>query len=108
MSTCSNLQAIDWSDISFTSPPGSYKLMNLDSDDCQLLAKTYQAMYPNRHIEAFTVAEVCRKYSSVTLSGEKIGSRLECHSLRSARLMASWANQEGKVDPSDLALSSFL
>ena len=53
-----------------------------------------------RHIEAFTVAEVCRKYSSVTLSGEKIGSRLECHSLRSARVMASWANQEGKVDPS--------
>lgn len=100
MSTCSSLQAIDWSDISFISLPGSYKLMNLDSDDRQLLAKTYQAMYPNRHIEAFMVAEVCRKYSSVTLSGEKIGSRLECRSLRSARVMASWANQEGKVDPS--------
>ena len=111
MSTCSNLEPIDWSDISFISVPGSYKLMNLDSDDRQLLAKTYQAMYPNRHIEAFMVAEVCRKYSSVTLSGEKIGSRLECRSLRSARVMASWANQEGKVDPSAEirpGLSSFL
>ena len=63
-------------------------------------------MYPNKHIEAFMVAEVCRKYSSVTLSGEKIGSRLYCRSLRSARIMGSWAKliHQHKLD---LALPSF-
>ena len=58
---------------------------------------TYQCMYPNKHILPGMVGEVCRKYSSVLLAGEKIGSRLECRSLRSARIMASWADQDGQV-----------
>ena len=73
--------------------------MNLDSDDRQLLTETYKALYSNKHIRADMVSEVCRKYSSVTLDGEKIGSRLECRSLRSARVMASWADQDGQVNP---------
>ena len=73
------------------------KLMQLDSDDRQLLAETYQSMYPDKHILPDMVGEVCRKYSSVLLAGEKIGSRLECRSLRSARIMASWADQDGQV-----------
>ena len=74
-----------------------YKLMQLDSDDRQLLAKTYQSMYPDKHTLPSMVGEVCRKYSSVLLAGEKIGSRLECRSLLSARMMALWADQDGQV-----------
>ena len=74
-----------------------YKLMQLDSDDRQLLAKTYQSMYPDKHTLPSMVREVCRKYSSVLLAGEKIGSRLECRSLLSARMMALWADQDGQV-----------
>ena len=71
--------------------------MQLDSDDCQLLEETYQAMYPDKHMLPGMVGEVCRKYSSVLLAGEKIGSRMECRSLQSARIMASWADQDGQV-----------
>ena len=51
MSTHGQLGAcIDWSDITYISLPSAYKLMQLDSDDRQLLAETYQCMYPNKHI----------------------------------------------------------
>ena len=99
MSTHNQLGIFNLSDISYLSLPSAYKLMNLDSDDRQLLTETYKAMYPDKHIRADMVSEVCRKYSSVTLAGEKIGSRLECRSLRSARVMASWADQDGQVNP---------
>ena len=88
---------IDWSNITYISLPSAYKLMQLDSDDRQLLAEIYQCMYPDKHILPGMVGEVCRKYSSVLLAGEKIVSRLECRSLRSARIMASWADQDGPV-----------
>ena len=98
MSTHGQLGAcIDWCDITYIALPSAYKLMQLDSDDRQLLAETYQSMYPDKHILPGMVGEVCRKYSSVLLAGEKIGSRLECRSLRSARIMASWADQDGQV-----------
>ena len=46
------------------------------------------------------VSEMCRKYSSVIfIAGEKIGSMLECRSLRSARVMASWADHDGQIKP---------
>ena len=54
-------------------------------------------MYPEKHILRGMVREVRCKYSSVLLAGEKIGSRLECRSLRSARIMASWVDQDGQV-----------
>ena len=73
--------------------------MHLDSDDHQLLTETYKAMYPNKYIRADVVSEVCRNYSSVTLAREKIGSRLECRFLPSARVMASWVDQDGQVNP---------
>ena len=98
MSTHGQLGAcIDWSDITYITLPSAYKFVQLDSDDRQLLAETYQAMYPDKHILPGMVGEVCRKYSSVLLAGEKIGSRLECRSLWSARIMASWADQDGQI-----------
>lgn len=88
---------IDWSDITSITLPRAYKLMQLDSDDRQLLAETYQAMYQDNHILPGMIGEVCRKYSPVLLAGEKISSRLECRSLRSARITASWAGQYVQV-----------
>ncbi|KAK2556320.1 Latent-transforming growth factor beta-binding protein 1 [Acropora cervicornis] len=98
MSTHGQLGAcIDWSNITYISLPSAYKLMQLDSDDRQLLAETYQCMNPDKHILPGMVGEVCRKYSSVLLAGEKIVFRSECRSIRSARIMASWADQDGQV-----------
>ena len=96
-----NLGGFDWSDFaSLITLPSAYKLMHLDTDDRQLLAQTYQAMYPEKSIMANMVSEVSRRYVCVYLSGEKIGSKLECRALRSARIMASWAKNDGQIDPS--------
>ena len=100
IATSTNLGSINWSEISSITLPSAYKLMHLDADDRQLLAETYQAMYPEKHIEVNMVSEVSRRYVSVHLAAEKIGSKLECRSLRSARVMASWAGNNGKIDPS--------
>ena len=93
-----NVRLIQWANISCISLPSAYKLMYLDQDDQQLLANTYSYMYPDQTIEFNSIGEVARKYSSVTLAGEKFGSKHECRSLRSARVMASWAGKDGAVN----------
>lgn len=76
IATSANLGSINWSEISSITLPSAYKLMHLDADDHQLLVETYQAMYPEKHIEVNMVSEVSRRYVSVHLAGEKIGSKL--------------------------------
>ena len=100
IATSASLGSINWSEISSITLPSAYKLMHLDADDHQLLVETYQAMYPEKHIELNMVSEVSRRYVSVHLAGEKIGSKLECRSLRSAKVMASWAGNNGEINPS--------
>ena len=108
ISTHAHLGVVDWSDISCLTLPSAYKFMHLDFNDRQLLTETYQAMYPESHIEPVMVGEVCRKYSSVTLAEEKVGSRLECRTLRSARVMASWADNNGHINPSAAVRPGFV
>lgn len=108
IATSTNLGTIQWSDIASLTLPSAYKLMHLDADDHQLLSETYQAMYPEKNIQASMVSEVSRRYVSVYLAGEKIGSKFECRSLRSARVMASWAKNDGKIDPSEAIRPGFV
>ena len=42
--------------INYASHASAYKLMHLDVDDHQLLSETYQAMYPDKNIQANTVS----------------------------------------------------
>lgn len=108
IATSTNLGSIQWSEIALITLPSAYKLMHLDADDHQLLSETYQAMYPEKNIQASMVSKVSRRYLSVYLGGEKIGSKFECRSLRSARVMASWARNHGKIDPSEAIRPGFV
>ena len=45
------------------------------------------------------VSEVVWRNSSVCLAGENIGSKLECRTLRSAGVMASWTDHEDQINP---------
>ena len=87
-----------WTDISCLQLPSAYKLMCLDSDDQLLLVQTYQIMYPGQHIGVDSIAETAPRYATVIIAGEKFGSKLECHTLRSARVMALWAGVDGEVN----------
>lgn len=40
------------------------------------------------------MAETVKKFSSISLGNQRYGSKLECRSLRSARILASWADEE--------------
>ena len=96
-----NLKELNWSDLSFVSLPKSYQRMVLDKDDLSLLLNCYQALYPsNCHIEINCLSPVAKKYAYVCLGTEKFGSKKENKSLRSSRVMASWANMEGSIDSS--------
>ena len=108
IATSANLGSIQWSEITSITLPSAYKLMHLDVDDHQLLSETYQAMYPEKNIQANMVSEVSRRYVSVYLAGEKIGLKLECRSLRPARVMASWTRNDGKIDPSEAIRPGFI
>ena len=94
--------------INYASHASAYKLMHLDVDDHQLLSETYQTMYPQKNIQANTVSKVSRWYVSVYLAEEKIVSKLECRSLRSARAMASWTRNDAKIDPSEAIRPGFV
>ena len=89
---------MQWADITCLELPKAYKLVHLDQDDRQLLAKTYSCMYPGQSIGVDEIGVTARRYTSVTLAGEKFGSKLEHHSLRSARVMASWAGEDGVIN----------
>ena len=40
-----------------------------------------------------------RRFGNIFIGPEKFGSRLECRSLRSARIIAKWADNEGLISP---------
>ena len=58
-------------------------------------------MYPSKIIEGSMVGEVCKKHSSVTLLGEKTGSKL-------AKGYGLWVDQDSKVNPSAAIRTGFV
>ena len=45
------------------------------------------------------MAKTARRFGSVIIGQEKFGSRRECRSLRSARVIASWTDDQGLISP---------
>lgn len=46
-----------------------------------------------------SLAKTVRRFGSIIIGQEKFGSRLECRSLRSARVVASWTDDRGQISP---------
>ena len=61
-----------WSNLSAFTIPSSYKLGSLDSDSKKLLEKVYRELYS----QSIEVSTLFKKLSSVTVGGERYGSRL--------------------------------
>ena len=74
--------------------PSTYKLQSLDSKDRDALLSVYQSLYPQLAIEVKDMAEILKKFSTISLRNQRYGSKLECRSLRSAWILASWGNEE--------------
>ena len=46
------------------------------------------------------MANTVRRFESVIIGSEKFGSKLDCRSLRSARIIATWTDHEGSISGS--------
>ena len=45
------------------------------------------------------LSKTVRRFGSIIIGPEKFGSKLECRSLRSARIIASWTDNHGIINP---------
>ena len=72
--------------------------MVLDAGEVRVLLECYKTLYPREEIELSS--SVARKFSNVVLGTEKFGSKMDLRNFRSARIMASWAANDGSIDTS--------
>ena len=102
MSTVIPVSSGNWSAISHVSFPSNYKLQSLESDDLDWLFAVYSSLYADQSIDRKAMATTIKKYSSVTIGSQLYGSKMECRSLRSARIYASWAANTGGLNLNEL------
>ena len=94
----SNLLDIDWRMLeSEVCLPRFHRVRTLDTDDLSSLLAVYKSMYGERITSVDCMANTVRRFGSVVIGPEKFSSKLDCRSLRSARIIASWTDHEGSI-----------
>ena len=83
-----------WSDFSTLSILTSYKIGSLDNDSRNLLQQVYFKLYPQSSVELSTLF---KKYSSVTVGGERYGSRCTFQQVGFSCVMASRCGADGSI-----------
>lgn len=86
-----------WTDLSMVELPDRYRLCAFDPDDLGLLKGTYSALYPDINLTACHVNGTFKKYQSVCVAGERLSSGMESRLYKHARIMATWAGEEGEI-----------
>ncbi|XP_022784123.1 uncharacterized protein LOC111324758 [Stylophora pistillata] len=95
-----NLLEIDWRMLEReVYLPRFHKVRALDEDELSSLHFVYKAMYGNVITNLDCLAKTVRRFGSVVIGPEKFGSKLECRSLKSARIVASWTDDHGLIRP---------
>ena len=99
MSTTIPINSVNWADFTGLKLPLNYKIQSLETEDQDALFAVYMILYPDLPITRTAMAETIKKYASVIIGNHRFSSKLECRSLRSARIYASWATaNEGTVN----------
>ncbi|XP_031557633.1 uncharacterized protein LOC116294219 [Actinia tenebrosa] len=102
--SCHNHKNVNWNDLTLVSLPKSYQYMTLDADDLGLLLCCYKQLLANAdNLTIDSLSSIARKYAYAYLGSEKFGSKKDSKSLRSSRVIASWANDDGTINTSSLA-----
>ena len=93
------IHSVNWADLNGIKLPFNYKIQTLEIEDQDALFAVYASLYPDLPITRTTMAETIKKYASVIIGNQRYSSKLECRSLRSARIYASWATtNEGALN----------
>ena len=96
----SDLLTVDWKMLEGeVRLPRFHKVRSLDFDELSSLLSVYKSLYGETITSISSLAKTVRRFGSIIIGQEKFGSRRECRSLRSARVVASWTNDEGLVSP---------
>ena len=79
--------------------PRFHKVRTLDADELSSLFSVYKSMYGDAITSLDCLAKTVRRFGSIVIGAEKFGSNQECRSLRSARIVASWTDEQGFISP---------
>ena len=79
-------------------------MQTLCPDDANLLHQVYCILYPMYTITKEHMSLIMKKFGSVTILGERYGSKLEVRSIRSGHILASWPGNCG-VEKDSFALT---
>ena len=88
-----------WTDLTSIYFGSHYKLLSLDQDELTALRVVYHTLYPTVTEASLTLATLCKKYSSLTVAGERYGSLLGSRLCPYARIVASWCGDNGSINP---------
>ena len=97
MSTTVPITIVDWSNLTHLKLPTNYKVQSLETEDHDALFAVYKCLYPEQSLDWKSMAETIKKYSTVTIGNQLYSSKLECRTLRSGRIYASWAAADGEA-----------
>ena len=92
-----NFSSVLWHDNANANAPSSFKMDMLTSEDITTILTVYQTLYPGRIIDISDLHFSIKKFSSIFVGAEKFGSRAENRTSKSARVLASWNNDEGNI-----------
>ena len=82
-----------WADLSSIKFGSPYKLARLDQDEPAALRVVYHTLYPTLAETSPAMATLYKKYSSLTVAGERYGSTLASRLCPYAHVTASWCTE---------------
>ena len=97
LSQVTNFANVLWHDNANVTAPASFEMDMLTSEDITTILIVYQTLYPGRIIDISDLHFSIKKFSSIFVGAEKFGSRAESRTSRSARVLASWNDDDGNI-----------
>ena len=77
----------------------SYKLASLDQSELSTLLKVYLTLYPKETEASMKLSVLYKKFKSLIVGGERYGSTAGSRLCPYARIIASWCDNNGIVNP---------
>ena len=99
------LSTTNWNNISAVTLPSSHKQRSFNNDDLSVLLEVYQILYPRADIALEKLSRTFKMCSTVQIFGLQYGSKKEHRSRRTARIIASWPEIDGKINTSSLKMT---
>ncbi|KAK2551582.1 hypothetical protein P5673_027562 [Acropora cervicornis] len=98
LSCVASFERVPWYSNTNVTVPASYQEDMLSSEEVTALFSAYCAMYSEDNaVNICNLHVIIKRFSSICVGAEKYGSKAECRSLRSARILASWNGGNGQI-----------